>query len=131
MLRIIRWTTLFYAIVLTFLLEMPSVPPEINPLGNSPVKVFIHMITFAILGFLVELGRTKKSMLFWLSMLALYSVGTEILQALLNSICHRCFDWYDIAQNVSGVLLGTFVGYCCRTFVKRPSKSLDKMEEKM
>lgn len=100
---------------------MPSVPQEINPLGKSIVREYIHLITFALLGFLVEFGRDKRSMCFWLGMLALYSISSEVLQGILNPICHRTFALSDIVQDISGVLLGTLIGHYCRPLVKRPS----------
>ena len=126
MLKIIRLSTILYVIVLTLLLELPIAVQEgsvVVPLVNHA-----HLITFTLLGFLVELGRCKKSMLFWVSMLLVYAVGTDCLQWLLHPICQRCFDWVDIVNNIVGVFLGTFVGYFCRPLVKRPSETLDKKE---
>jgi len=123
MLRVIHCFTIFYVIVLTLLLELPSIPPEVSPVDES-VRGYAHLITFTLLGFLVELGRCKRTMLFWLGILILYAFGTEFLQLLLHPICHRFFDWEDIVQNVLGVFLGTFIGHFCRPLVKR----LDKTE---
>jgi len=128
MLQIIHWFTVFYVIVLTLLLELPSVPQEVDPVP-APLAIFKHLVAFTLLGFLVELGRWKKSMLFWLSMLTLYSVGTEVLQGLLHPICNRFFDWQDIVHNIVGVLLGTLIGHFCRPLVKKLSESLDKKGE--
>lgn len=116
MLRLIHLSTIFYAIVLTLLLEMPSVPPEIDPVPE-PLAICKHLAAFTILGFLVELGRTKKSILFWMSILLLCAISTEFLQGLLQPICHRVFDWQDMLHNVMGVFLGTLIGHFCRRLV--------------
>ena len=113
MLRHIHWATIFYVIVLTLLLEMPSIPPEIDPVP-TPLAICKHLVAFTILGFLVELGRKKKSLLFWMSILLLYAIGTECLQGLLQPICHRVFDWHDMLHNVIGVFLGALLGHFCR-----------------
>ena len=115
MLRMIRWFTVFYVIVLTLLLELPGIR-QVDFVDVS-VAGYEHLITFTLLGFLVELSRNKQSILFWVGMLFLYSFGTEVLQGLLNPICHRVFDWRDLFHNVLGVLLGTLIGHFCRSFV--------------
>ena len=112
MLRIIQRFTIFYVIILTLLLESPSGVREVVPTAGG----YTHLVIFTLLGFLVELSREKKSMLFWIIVLILYSVVTEVLQGLLSPICYRCFDWEDICQNVLGVLFGTFAGYYCRRY---------------
>jgi len=126
MLRIVHLLTLFYVIVLTLLLEMPNVPSEYDPIP-SPMAVCKHIAALSILGFLIELGRTRKSMTFWLGILLLYATTAEAMQWVLEPICHRYFDWQDMLHNVVGVLLGVLIGYFCRPLVKRPSKTLDKM----
>jgi len=126
LLRIIRWFTIFYVIVLTLLLELP-VAPTVSSIEQS-TRGYAHLIIFALLGFLVELCRRKRSLFFWICVLCLYAVGTEVLQWLLRSICHREFDWIDVSQDVVGVLLGTLIGYFCRPLVQRLSESLDKKE---
>jgi len=118
LLRITQWFTIFYFIVLTLLLELPSVPQEIDPVPG-PLAGYKHLIAFTLLGFLVELGRYKKSMLFWVGVLCLYAIGSEVFQWLLHSICHRYFDWEDILHNVVGLLLGTLIGYFCRPLINQ------------
>ena len=125
MLRIVRLFTIFYVIVLTLLLELPGTQ-NLHPVVPGFGLRYAHLITFALLGFLVELGRCKKSMLFWIVVLALYACSTEVLQGLLNSICHREFDWQDILQDVLGMLFGTIIGHYCRPLVQRLFESLDK-----
>ena len=128
MLQIIHWFTIFYVILLTLLLELPIDPPEnLDPM-IEPIVRHAHLIAFALLGFLVELGRCKKAVLFWGIMLILYAVGTEVLQWILHPICYRWFDLYDILNNVVGLFFGTLVGYFCQPLVKRPSETLDKKE---
>ena len=117
MLRFVHCSTIFYVIVLTLLLEMPSVPPEIDPVPE-PLAICKHLVAFTILGFLVELGRTKKPILFWMSMLLLYAISTEFLQGLLQPICYRVFDWHDMLHNIIGVFLGTLIGHFCRPLMK-------------
>ena len=126
MLRFIHLLTILYAVILTLLLELPSVPQDIDPVP-APLAIYKHLIAFTVLGILVELGRCRKSMLFWMCVLILYAIGTEILQGLLHQICNRFFGWEDIVLNILGILLGTFIGHFCRLFVKRPSETLDKM----
>ena len=120
MLRIIQWFTIFYVIVLTLLLEMPSGVRGIIP-GMSLVQGCEHLLAFTLLGLLVEWSREKKTRLFWISTLFMYSFATEVLQWLLHSLCNRYFGWDDLLLDAGGVLLGTFIGHWCRPFVKRPS----------
>ena len=115
-LRLIHWSAFLYLIVLTLLLELPSLPEEIAPLCET-WAFSKHLAAFAILGFLVELGRSKGTMFFWVGVLIFYGIGTEVLQLLLHSLCNRFFAWEDILHNTLGVLLGTFIGHFCRPFV--------------
>ena len=115
--RIIQWLAIIYVIVLTLLLEMPSGVAGQVPVGM--LREYVHMFAFVLLGFLVELSRQKRSILFWIGILVVYSFATEVVQGLLNSICHRTFDWKDLLQDTVGVLLGTAVGHYCRPFVRR------------
>ena len=119
MLRIVHWFTIFYVIVLTLLLELPIKAPEIVETTAGPLVRHAHLITFVLLGFFVELGRVRKSMLFWVSILIAYAVGTEVLQLLLHSICNRFFCWYDILNNIVGLSFGVLVGHFCRPLVNR------------
>jgi len=119
MLRTTHWFTLFYVIVLTLLLQLPINTPEVVETVGGPAVKYAHLITFTLLGFLVELGRVKKSMFFWVGVLIAYAVGTEVLQLLLHSLFNRFFCWEDILNNIVGVFLGTLIGYFCRPFVKR------------
>ena len=125
LLRTIQWFTILYVIVLTFLLEMPVDPRLLHHLDSiEATKGYKHLIAFTLLGFLVELSRRKRSVFFWVGILFLYSLGTEVFQWLLNSLCHRTFDWRDILQNIFGVLLGTLIGYYCHPLVKRFSEKV-------
>ena len=124
MLRIVHCFTIFYVIVLVLLLELPSVPPEIDPVPE-PLAICKHLAALTLLGFFVELGRTKKSMFFWVSLLLLFAIGTEFLQGLLQPICNRIFDWHDMFHNILGVCLGMFIGHFCRPLAQR----LDKREK--
>jgi len=119
MLRIIHWFTIFYVIVLTLLLQLPVKAPEVVETVAGLAVRHAHLITFALLGFLVELGRVKKSMLFWVGVLIAYAVGTEVLQLILHPIFNRFFCWYDILNNIVGLSFGVLVGHFCRPFVNR------------
>jgi len=119
MLRIIQWFTIFYVILLTLLLELPSSISEEVPVEMAGVYAYVHAIAFFLLGLLVELSREKRSIFFWLGILIVYAIATEVLQGLLHAICNRFFDWTDVLQNVIGVLTGTFIGHFCRPLVRR------------
>ena len=67
-----------------------------------------HLVTFALLGFLVMLGRKERTILFWGIVLFVYVYATEILQELLPF--GRCFDWADIGQDITGILIGGGLG---------------------
>jgi VanZ family protein len=121
MLRLIQLLTVFYVVVLTLLLEMPSSAREIAVSASQWWEGYEHIITFAGLGFLVELSRVKKSILFWMSVLLLYALATEVLQGLLSPICNRSCNLDDLIQNIVGILLGIPVGYFCRPIIKRSS----------
>jgi glycopeptide antibiotics resistance protein len=110
----LRGITLLYVIVLTLLLELPTISLPKDPTGGG-VEVNAHVVTFTLLGLLVELCRRKKSVFFWIGALLCYSLSTEVLQGLLHPICHRYFDWHDLFHDVIGVLLGIFLIYFIRT----------------
>ena len=114
--RIIQWFAIFYVIVLTLLLELPIKVGEAASGGMA--MGYAHLLTFTLLGFLVELSRKKRSLLFWIGVLIVYAFATEVMQGLLNPICNRVFEWADILQNVLGVLFGTAIGHYCRRFVQ-------------
>ena len=120
LLRIIQWCTILYVIALTLLLELPNPQRFLLHLdAMEPTEGYKHLIAFTLLGFLVELSRRKRTVFFWVGILALYAIGTEILQGLLNPIFHRTFDFLDIMQDIFGILLGTGIGYCCRFLMYR------------
>ena len=112
LIQIIRWFTILYVIVLTFLLELPAPQRFLFSLDFiEHTEGYKHLIAFTLLGCLVELSRRKRSVFFWVNVLFIYSFGTEILQGLLSPICHRVFDWQDLVQDVLGILFGTLIGY--------------------
>jgi glycopeptide antibiotics resistance protein len=86
------------------------IPPEADG--------YEHLMIFALLGFLVEMSRKKRSIIFWACVLILYSFATEVLQGLLNPICHRFFTWNDLIQNILGVLIGIAIGYYFRPVIR-------------
>jgi len=117
--RIIQWLTIIYIIVLTILLEVPSGVGEVVLTPVGIVRSYVHLFAFILLGFLVELSREKRSILFWVGLLVVYSFATEVAQGLLSPICNRTFAWEDFLQDVLGVLLGTAIGHYCRSFVRQ------------
>ena len=100
--------TVAYWIFLTLLLWLPN--PRVLLWGWQPAegpRGYAHIITFLLLGLLVELGRRKKSLLFWSGILIGYTFLTEIVQMVLP---YRAFEWGDIAQDLVGAFLGLGVG---------------------
>jgi len=117
--RIIQWVTIFYVIVLTFLLEMPSsLHSEASSMVIEPAKGYTHLMTFMLLGFLTALSREKRSLLFWGCVLLLYAFTTEVLQGLLHPFFQRTFDVKDLCQNSLGIVLGIALGHFCRPLIK-------------
>lgn len=123
LLRCVRIITIVYTVFLTLLLWLPD-PRKLfwdwQPTGS--VGGNIHLITFSILGLLVELSRREKSVLFCVTMLVLYTFITEIVQEI--SPTPRRFDWQDISQDLLGVFFGIAAGLflkfaCRRTFPRR------------
>ena len=101
-----------YWIFLTLLLWLPD--PRALLWGWEPSegpRGYAHVITFLLLGLLVELGRRKKSILFWAGILVAYAFLTEVVQEMLPI---RAFDWDDIAQDLMGAFLGLGIGYLLR-----------------
>ena len=110
----LRAITVAYWIFLTMLLWLPD--PRALLWGWEPAegpRGYAHIITFALLGLLVELGRRKKSLLFWVTVLAGYTFLTEIVQEMLPI---RAFEWGDILQDLVGAFFGLGVGYALRNF---------------
>ncbi|MDR3196277.1 MAG: VanZ family protein [Planctomycetaceae bacterium] len=119
-LRLLHYLTACYAIFLTLLLWLPN--PKVLFYGWQPsgdTGGYAHLFTFTILGFLVELGRRKKSFLFWVFWLILYVFLTEIVQELLPI---RSFEWVDIFQDIFGIVIGLAVGLFCRFAAAKISK---------
>jgi len=119
-----RILTVVYWIFLTLLLWLPD--PRVLFLGWEPEegpRGYAHIITFSLLGLIVELGRRRKSVLFWSSVLIGYTFLTEIVQI---AIPYRAFEWADIVQDLTGAFLGLGAGHVLRwgwaTFVIRRSE---------
>lgn len=116
--RIVRLITICYTVFLTLLLWLPD-PRKLfwdwQPTGG--VGGNIHLITFSILGLLVEFSRRKQSVLFWAAMLVLYTFITEIVQEI--SPTPRRFDWQDISQDLVGVFFGIAVGLFLKIAYRR------------
>ena len=108
-----RVLTVVYWIFLTLLLWLPD--PRVLLWGWEPSegpRGYAHIITFSLLGLLIELGRRQKSFLFWAGVLIGYTFLTEIVQEMLPI---RAFEWEDIFQDLVGVFLGLGVGYVVKT----------------
>jgi glycopeptide antibiotics resistance protein len=119
-LRFLHFITACYTVCLTLLLWLPD-PKELlygwQP--SEPTSGYSHLITFMLLGFLVELGRRQNSQLFWIVLLILYTFFTEIVQEILPI---RAFEWCDIIQDICGIAIGLGFAVLCRFIVKK-SKS--------
>ena len=102
-----------YWVFLTLLLWLPD--PRVLLWGWEPSegpRGYAHIITFSLLGLLVELGRRKKSILFWAGILVGYTFLTEIVQEILPI---RAFEWEDVAQDLAGAFLGLCSGCVLRS----------------
>ncbi|MDR2705295.1 MAG: VanZ family protein [Planctomycetaceae bacterium] len=120
LLRFLHFITACYAVFLTLLLWLPN--PKDLLYGWQPSEQtsgYSHLITFMLLGFLVELGRRKKSPLFWIVLLILYAFFTEIIQEILPI---RTFEWRDITQDLCGITLGLGIAVLCRFAIKKIKK---------
>lgn len=119
--QFIHFATCSYAVLLTLLLWLPD--PRVLFFGFEPsegTQGYAHLIAFSLLGFLVELDRTKRSRFFWATVLICYTILTEIVQEILPV---RSFDLADIIQDLAGIFLGLWLGtlwrnVLCRTFTK-------------
>lgn len=81
---------------------------------------YSHLISFSLLGFLVELGRRKRSIFFWATLLLGYTLLTEIVQEILPI---RSFEIIDIAQDLAGLYFGLWTAALCRLpFTNREKK---------
>jgi len=104
--RIFHILTWCYVIFLTLLLWLPD--PQTVLYGWSPdegTAGYAHIVTFALLAFLIELDRQKKSRFFWTTLLIAYVFLTEIVQEILPI---RQFNFADIIQNLAGLTLGFY-----------------------
>lgn len=113
----IHFVTWFYVFFLTMLLWLPD--PRVLLFGFEPSegpKGYAHLITFSLLGFLIELDRKKQSRFFWATLLIFYALLTEIVQEILPI---RTFDLADIVQDFAGIFVGLWTGTLCRTLFCR------------
>ncbi|MDR0337967.1 MAG: VanZ family protein [Planctomycetaceae bacterium] len=120
-LRLLHYVTLCYAVFLTLLLWLPN-PKELL-YGWQPSEAthgYEHLITFMLLGFLVELGRRKRSLLFWSLLLVFYTFFTEIIQDILPI---RSFEWIDVFQDLCGIVFGLGLAVFCRFASEKMLKS--------
>ncbi len=108
---LIRWHGLtgVYIVFLTLLLWLPD--PRALLWSWEPsegVVGYAHLITFTLLGLMVELGRRKKSHWTWFGILVFYAFFTECVQHFLPI---RTFDLMDLAQDTLGLALGMTAGH--------------------
>ncbi len=106
-----RWHGLtgLYAVFLTLLLWLPN--PKVLLWGWEPsdeTSGYVHLMTFALLGLMVELGRRKKSRGTWFGILVFYAFFTECVQHYLPI---RGFEFRDILQDILGLILGVTAGW--------------------
>ncbi|MDR2763251.1 MAG: VanZ family protein [Planctomycetaceae bacterium] len=120
MIRLFHYAIIGYVIFLTFLLWLPD--PRTIVFGWQPkedVAGYSHLITFAILGILVEIDRRRYSFEFLCLILLFYAIFTEIGQ-----ICFppRSFELNDIIQNFAGIIIGMEIGNIikntCKTIIR-------------
>jgi VanZ family protein len=119
-LRFLHTITACYAIFLTLLLWLPN--PKVLLYGWQPSEQtgnYDHLLTFMLLGFLVELGRRKKSQLFWIVLLLFYTFLTEIVQEILPI---RAFEWRDIIHDLYGIAIGLGFAVLCRLVIRKIKK---------
>lgn len=95
-------------LMVTVLLAMPAgeIEPSRFPMLNDKLA---HGLVFAGLAFL-WMQYLKKAPLVILG-LAIYAVGTEVLQFLLPSTFQRSFDLKDIVADLCGLSLGISASY--------------------
>ncbi len=111
----LRWATWSYVILLTLLLWLPD--PRVLLWGWQPAGKamgYSHLITFSILGFLVEQGRRDRSFFRTATLLFGYALLTEIVQELLPI---RSFEIIDIAQDLAGLYFGLWCAAAIRRMV--------------
>lgn len=100
----LRYVQIAYVVFLTLLLWFPDPRQLLWGLqAGESTEGYAHVLTFSLLGFLVEIGRRKKSVFFWATMLILYTFTTEIVQHFLPV---RSFDVADILQDFAGIFIG-------------------------
>ncbi|GHT29007.1 hypothetical protein FACS18942_09850 [Planctomycetales bacterium] len=107
MLRILHVFTWCYVVLLTLLLWLPD--PRAILFGWGPGEEtagYAHVVTFALLAFLIELDRVKRNRFFWETLLIGYVFLTEIVQEILPI---RCFDIADIIQDIAGLFIGFYI----------------------
>ncbi|MDR2440083.1 MAG: VanZ family protein [Planctomycetaceae bacterium] len=123
-LRLLHYITGCYAVFLTLLLWLPNPTVLLNGWQPSDkTQGYEHLITFTLLGFLVELGRRKKNILFWIFLLVFYTFFTEIIQEILPI---REFQWIDIFQDLFGITIGLGLALFCRFAANYIRKFTDK-----
>ncbi|MCD6398531.1 MAG: VanZ family protein [Candidatus Aenigmarchaeota archaeon] len=83
-------------------MTIPKVPSQVEAVPY--IREVTHFSEFFILGFLILKSFGKNYKIFSLGLS--YGILTEIIQIFIPG---RLFDFYDIALNLSGFLLGFFL----------------------
>lgn len=112
--KLLHWVTWSYVVFLTLLLWLPD--PRVLLWGWQPGEEamgYSHLITFSLLGLLVELGRRQRSFFFWASLMLGYTLLTEIVQECTG---FRSFEVIDIAQDLAGLYLGFWLAALVKRF---------------
>ena len=112
---------------LTVLLLTPH-PLELLGFRRSPWPLpndrGAHFALFVGLAFLVNASRWGIAPGWLLGLLAVYGVGTELLQAFVPP---RTVEWLDVMENLLGITAGTAIAWAvfrgCRPRKSRPTNS--------
>jgi hypothetical protein len=117
MIRCLHLFTILYTAGLTYLLWIPDPAVWANRFHIHERYIqYPHLITFGFLGLLVELGRQKKSVVFWATLLFAYIMLTEIVQEVLPL---RSFEVIDILDDVNGVGIGFYFAAVAKIWFKQ------------
>lgn len=106
---------LCYFVYLAYMLLHPIPPVPYVPYVFS----VIHFLAFVVLGGLVGLARRRWSSIVWFFLLALWGIGSELLQNFTGRFC----EWQDMVQNVLGIAAGLFIAWLLRYYLLNARKS--------
>ena len=109
-----RVTNLFKKILpiywafLTYMLLRPGVEDLEFPVFEGMDKV-VHLLIFALLGFCFEAAFPRMKFRYYIQIVIIYGMLTEILQDEMNM--GRSFEGLDLVADLLGCLIGYFVFY--------------------